>query len=178
MKKLIIVTMVLIILCACAQIESAEIEEKNIADTTFNDDYVLTIIVKEFDDESYKPINCYATLTYTGNSPITIYHSDPLVVFGIEDDKYFDNGYTRNDLLLNTTFEPNEEVQFEFQKNGGWSADDPNASFYETFYKDKELKLPKGEYSLSANLSYSLDQNNIVKTQKNLTASVIVVVNK
>lgn len=178
MKKLIIITMVLLILCACAQIESTEVEETTIGDTTFNDDFILTIVVEEFSAELNRPINCYATLAYTGTKPITIYHSDPLVVFGIEDNKYFDNGYTRNDILLNTTFKPKDELHIEFQKSGGWSADDPNASFYENFYKDKELKLPKGEYSLSANLSYSLDQNNIVKTQKNLTSSVIIVVNK
>jgi hypothetical protein len=31
-------------------------------------------------------------------------------------------------------------------KNGGWSADDPNAAFYEAFFKDPLYRLPAGDW--------------------------------
>ena len=74
----------------------------------------------------------------------------------------------RNDILINTTLEPNDEIKLEFQKSGGWSADDPNAKFYEEFYSEENLILPKDEYTLSVNLEYSTDENKIVETEQTL----------
>ena len=107
-----------------------------------------------------------------GTEPIKVYHSDPLVAFGIEDDKYFNNGYMRNDILFNTSFEPEQEIRFEFIKSGAWSANDPNAAFYEEFYKQENLILPAGEYVLSANLKYSTDIDNMLETRQEITTSI------
>lgn len=35
-----------------------------------------------------------------------------------------------------------------FAKSGGWSADDPNAAFYQAFFADRLLHLPPGRWSL------------------------------
>lgn len=35
-----------------------------------------------------------------------------------------------------------------FVKSGCWSNDDTDAEYWKSYYKDKELKLPTGEYEL------------------------------
>lgn len=41
-------------------------------------------------------------------------------------------------------------ITVPFAKSGGYSADDPNAAFYEAFFADPELRLPAGEWQVSA----------------------------
>ena len=176
MKKLILamlcIGMVLGGLAACADMP-AEVEETTQADTVIEDNFLLTIVtdnsVYQADDE----IVCYATVEYRGDEDITIYHSDPLVAFGIEGG-VFDDGHFRNDVLISTTFSPGDDIRYEYQKNGGWSADDPNADFFEAFYADDTLVLPPGEYTLSVSMAYSTDDNDVRGTQHGLTASVMV----
>ena len=36
------------------------------------------------------------------------------------------------------------------RKSGGWSADDPDAPFYEAFYRDPQLHLPAGRWRVMA----------------------------
>lgn len=45
---------------------------------------------------------------------------------------------------------------FDYQKSGSWDSNDPNADFWENFYKEKDLLLPKGEYTITAKGSFSL----------------------
>jgi len=180
MKKYLIVciTLICIILSLLSCTTKEETVPTPISNSESNDLFTLTIYA---DSDKYKKdtkVDCYATLKYVGDEPITVYHSDPMAVFIIEDDKYFPYGYggIRQDVLINTTFEPNEEIRLEFQKNGGWSADDPNVAFYEEFYNEKDLILPKGEYKLSVNLRYSLDEDKVVETIQSLNASINILV--
>ena len=41
-------------------------------------------------------------------------------------------------------------VAIQFQKSGGYSADDPNAAFYRTYFADPVLRLPAGHWKLTA----------------------------
>ena len=122
-------------------------------------------------------VNCYATLEYIGEEDnIVVYSSDPLVGFSLKDDKYFDGGYTVNDILMATTFEKGKIVRFDYVKSGGWTEDDPNADFYEKFFSEKELILPAGTYEISASIACSLNENDILGSQyKNSVSSYITV---
>ena len=174
MKKLLIIVLSALIFCSCSLYEPEEAEEKTVGSTEHNEDFLLSIVVEDFHGMADEPITCYATITYNGKEPITIYHGLPLVVFSIDNDEYFatcDQGI-RETVLTNTTFEPGQEIRFEFEKNGGWSADDSNVEFYREFFMDKELKLPEGKYVFSANMEYSTEQDDIAGTIENLTASV------
>ena len=42
----------------------------------------------------------------------------------------------------------------------------------EKYYTQKELILPKGTYQLSANLQYSMDENDVAGTMQTLSAVV------
>lgn len=178
MKKNLIIY--ILIICTVLTISSCttkhNTEQTPISNTESNEFFTLTIHADSSNYNKDTPVVCYATLKYIGSDPITVYHSDPLAVFILEDNKYFSDGGIRQDVLINTTFEPDEEIVLEFQKNGGWSADDPNASFYEEFYNEKDLILPKGEFKLSANLQYSLDGDKVRETMQSLTTAIDIVV--
>ncbi len=124
-------------------------------------------------------INCYATLEYIGEEDsITVYSGDPLVGFGIKDDKYFEGGYSVHTILMNTTFLKGQSTEYQFVKSGGWSGDDPNKEFYETFYSEPELILPAGEYEISAAINCSLVLEDIIGSEYTLSASANITVTK
>jgi hypothetical protein len=115
------------------------------------------------DKDEYKagePILCWATVEYVGEGDgITIYSSDPLVGFGLKDGRYFDGEYWVNDVLITTEFTKGETEAYEFTKSGTWDADDPDAAFYEQFFKEKDFTLPAGDYEISATLDGFLNQD-------------------
>ena len=43
-----------------------------------------------------------------------------------------------------------------FAKAGGWSADAPDAAFYEAYFDDPEFRLPPGRWEVSAHAPFSL----------------------
>ena len=143
-------------------------------------DEILTDIIEGRKDENFELkiyldkniysteeiIQCYATVEYVGDEEsITIYSSDPLVGFGLKDDKYFDGGYAVSDVLKSTTFKKGEIVRFDYMKTGGWSDDDSNADFYKEFFAEKELILPVGNYEVSASIDGSFDSDDMLGTK-------------
>jgi hypothetical protein len=134
------------------------------------------------DKEKYsvdEAINCYATLEYIGDKDsITVYSSSPLVVFALEDDKYFHGDYAVNDELITTTFQKGQIVRYDYMKSGGWSADDENATFYEKFYAEKQLILPANSYKISVIVDCSMDINNMLGSKYKHTVSAPFTVGK
>lgn len=179
MKKGLIILMaalMLVLFVACTPNQGKEVEETTIGNTATDDVFALSIVADNSVYKANEAIECYALLEIIGEEPTTVLHSNPLVVFYIKGGDYFKGEYAREDSLNSTTFEPEDEKRIEFQKSGGWSGDDPNASFYEEFYADDELGLPAGEYTLGVQIEYSTDENDIVGTQKTLEAFVSITV--
>jgi len=176
-KRLMMILMAGLLVFSLAACTTApgEVEETNAAATVVDGDFTLTITTDNSVYPADEVITCEALLQYTGDEDITVYSSDPLVAFGIEGG-LFDGGFARNDVLMSTAFAPGEEKVLPFQKSGGWSADDPNADYYEAFYADNTLVLPPGDYTLSAVMDYSLDADDVVGTQHTLIASVNITV--
>lgn len=169
-KKLIISVGILIlslILTACGPKEEKDGEyEMNYTASTKDELFQLSIYLDKDTYASDEVIFCYATLEYIGEEDsITIYSSDPLVGFGIRDDKLFHGEYGRDTILMETTFRKGHVVKYDFSKSGGWSGDDPNAKFYEEFYRDPNLILPAGEYEISAEINCSLDRDDIAGSE-------------
>jgi hypothetical protein len=147
-------------------------ESSNIVASMTDELFDLKLYVdkdKYTDDEV---INSYATLEYIGQEDsITVYSGDPLVGFALKDDKYFDGGYFTNDVLLTTTIKKGEVLRFDYVKSGGWTGEDPNASFYQKFYSDKALILPTGTYEISAAIACSLDRDDFLGSEYNKSVS-------
>lgn len=126
------------------------------------------------DKQTYKTtdkIKIWATLKYIGSdNQIKIWHSNPYISFSITDGKNFKTGDIFDDLLASTILVKDKLYKFDYAKSGGYSADDPNADYWEKFYKEKDLYLPKGEYTVSVGGAFSLTQNfeknNLVKETK------------
>jgi hypothetical protein len=45
-------------------------------------------------------------------------------------------------------------ITSEIVKSGGWSADDPDAAFYEAFFRDPDVRLPLGTWDVAALASF------------------------
>ncbi len=169
-KKLYIAVGLLIVsllLTACGmKAEKDKQQEKDLIASTKDELFQLSIYLDKDTYTADEAIFCYATLEYIGDKDsITVYSGDPLVGFGIKDDKLFQGGYVVNQILMPTTFSKGQIVKYDFSKNGGWSGDDPNAKFYEEFYRDPNLILPVGEYEISAEINCSLNQEDILGTE-------------
>ena len=167
--------MLLTIAAAGCAPPNGEIEETTVGETVQNDDFRLSVWA---DNSTYKAnefIECCASVEYLGQDGITVYHSDPLLVFYIKGGK-FDGKGARQDELNKTDFAPQDEIIMPFKKSGGWSADDPNAAFFQAFYADKELILPPGQYKLCAQIAYSTDKDDMRGPMSTIEASVFVTV--
>jgi hypothetical protein len=127
--------------------------------THTNNNFIMTL---NSDKEVYKTtdiINIWGTLEYIGdNDTIEIWHSCPFMLFSITDGKNFDIDGVAVDILASSVLEKNKVYHFDYQKSGGWSADDPNAKYWEDFFKEKDLLLPKGKHTITLNGGFSLSE--------------------
>ena len=176
-KSLSLIVALLMSCMIFAACEPKEVQEqKNGKDLVANTEDELFRLAIYLDQDTYSSgevVFCYATLEYIGEKDsITVYSGDPMLGFGIKDDKLFPGGYSVYDILMPTTLWKGQVVRYDFSKSGGWSGDDPNASFYEQFYRDPNLILPPGEYEISAEMNCSLDQNDTLGSKYSQGVSV------
>jgi hypothetical protein len=60
--------------------------------------------------------------------------------------------------LASSVLEKGRVYHFEYQKSGSWSADDPDAAFWENFFSEPDLRLPAGEYTITLHGGFGLDE--------------------
>lgn len=147
--------------------ETASIENKTVMTAAEVDDtmqyYNKLFELKIYSDkQTYKTtdkIKIWATLKYIGkNSQIKIWHGDPYISFYISDGKDFNIGGLIHTILASTELEKGKLYSFDYSKNGGYSIDDPKADFWKRFYAERDLYLPKGEYTLKVATAFSLTE--------------------
>ena len=63
-----------------------------------------------------------------------------------------------------------------FQKSGGYTADDPNAAFYRTYFADPVLRLPAGRWKLTAIANGYLKPCDMNARQVNITLQAEILV--
>ncbi len=176
-------TLLLLLLClclgmaACAPAMPTEpSREEPIQVSNRNDEFEITLYFNKNYFNDGELIECYTQLKYLGSETITVYSGNPLLSFGVKDEKYFDGGYVTNDSLEYTEFSPGETVEFAFNKSGGYTSDDPLVEFYKAYYADSEFVLPVGDFEISANIDYSLDVDDMLGSRQKLTVSAVVTV--
>jgi len=167
-------TIYILLICTLLVLSSCT-GNKEIYQSESNDLFTITITADSSKYSDDTAIECYATLKYIGDESITVYHYNPLVTFNIRDN----NGYNHSGGMiveyLNKTFQPGDELHIPYKKVAGW-IDSEGTPFDEEFAMEPNLILPKGEYRLSANIYYYLDEVEILKTQDSLTATINIVV--
>lgn len=123
-----------------------------------------------------EPIAVAATLRYVGSDDRTRVTSSGggLVAFAIEQlDGPIDMAPARTADCANYLYTRGDVEELPFQKSGGFSDEDPLADFWRDFFEDPELRLPAGEYRISAQGIYGPPE---CGTEHTLEASIVIVV--
>jgi hypothetical protein len=151
----------------------------------FVQDYKNTFEIKLYTDKLvYKTdekINIWATLEYIGDdNQIVIWHSNPFISFLISDGNKFNTGGAVDSILTSTILEKNKVYQFDYQKNGGYDAEDASSEFWKKFYSEKDLYLPEGQYTITVRGEFSIAQETVatIGTKTNLTDEIKITVQK
>ncbi|CAN5750461.1 hypothetical protein BH24CHL8_BH24CHL8_07880 [soil metagenome] len=121
------------------------------------------------------PIEIDTTLRYIGDARTTVTSSGAgLVVFSIEQlDGPVDTGWARDDDCVRYVYRPGDTESVEFQKSGGYADDDRMADFWRTFFAEPELRLPAGQYRITASAVYGAPE---CGGEQVVEASVVIVV--
>jgi len=124
-----------------------------------SNDFVLSLFADQRIYKETDTIQIWATLEYIGDyDEITIWHGIPSIIFTITDGNTFNMGGAVVEVLVETVLQRGEVYRFEFQKSGGWSADDPDADFWRNFFAQDDLRLPAGEYTIAVIGGFSLTE--------------------
>ena len=142
-----------------------------------SDDFILRLFTSSDTHQTGDAITVWSEFEYLGeNESITIYHSIPYLVFQITGDNGFEMNPMRVDVLESSDLVSGETYHFEFQKSGGWSLDDEDASFWENFFNEPALILPPGRYTITAIAEFSLSSENVIGSQITLSTEISIVV--
>jgi len=179
MKKLITLLFIVIFLAGCTN--SYEDSDCSSLDAPFSyiesDDFILRLFVDNNTYQTGEVITVWAELEYIGeNESITIYHSEPYLVFQIVGDNGFEMLPYRVDVLESSILVRDETYHFDFQKSGEWSLDDEDAEFWENFFDEPNLILPPGEYTITVVAAFSLSSEDVIGSQLVLLTEISVTV--
>jgi hypothetical protein len=120
-------------------------------------------------------IDITTTLRYLGDEPTTVTSSGGgLVSFDVYQlDGPVDVEAARTADCRQYDYRPGSIESVTFQKSGGYSDDDPMADFWRTFFADPELRLPAGDYRITATADYGAPE---CGDERKVEASIVIVV--
>lgn len=137
--------------------QSSEYEDSVICNTK---DFEMRLFSDKEVYKSTEKIKIWSTLKYIGDQDvIEIWHASRYLLFAISDGKDFNMDPVVKSILKSSKLKKNKLLYFDFAKSGSWSEDGPDAEFWRKFYQDSDLKLPVGEYTITASggFNYSKD---------------------
>lgn len=122
-----------------------------------------------------EPIEIATTLRFLGDARTTVTSSGGgLISFDIEQlDGPVDVEAARTADCVQYEYRPGDTESVEYQKSGGYSADDPMADFWRRFFADPALRLPAGEYRIIASADYGAPECGDART---VEATIVIVV--
>ena len=114
-----------------------------------SDDFIMTLNSDRKVYAATDVINIWATLEYIGDyDAVEIWHGCPFMVFSISDGGRFNLGGITFDILDSSVLQRGRAYHFDYQKSGAWDGDAPDAEFWENFFREPDLMLPEGEYTI------------------------------
>jgi len=154
--------------------ENALLGENSV--TYEKDDFIMTLNSDKHIYSSTDAINIWGTIEYTGeHDSIEIHSSCTFMLFTISGGDLFADGMggAVADVLAVSILEKGNVYHFDYQKSGGWDADDPNAEIWDEFFSSNELKLPAGEYTITLNGSFTVPERS---SNQNLIIELTIIV--
>jgi hypothetical protein len=115
--------------------------------------FELTLSVPASRFAANEPIGVRATLTWTGTEPSTELWAamqGPILFWVLRVDDQWQLGPASDGACATYTLERGVPEARSFEKSLGWSADDPQATFYEGYAQDPLLRLPAGRWRVFA----------------------------
>lgn len=79
-------------------------------------------------------------------------------------------------LACQSWFMTRAPITTPFRKSGMWTAEDPDAAFYQQYLADPEFRLPAGRWQVTAAAPFSLGPDSCGGPQVDLRASLTLVV--
>jgi hypothetical protein len=134
--------------------------------------YTLSFALPKASFRTDEAITGHATLTLEPGPDAPVGGSGSLIGFG-----FAEVGGTRrmgpiDDLVCRFyTLTAGTPVTSDLVKSGGWTGEDPDASFYASFFHDTAIKLPAGDWDITASASFS-DGNRCTNAPHDLKATV------
>ena len=118
-------------------------------------DYRLSITTDKDQYAVNELIIAFGELTYLGSQPtVDIQYLDlpgGPIMFGVRQvGGSIDAVPEPHAMCSGTQLERGQPLRVPFTKFGGWNNADPNAAFYESYFKDPELHLPAGQWEVYA----------------------------
>lgn len=169
-KKIMLIkifSLVFFLIAGCHQNSSIKAEQN------YSNIFLLNLYS---DKQVYKltdKIKIWATLKYIGeNEDLKIWHVEPYISFYISDGKEFNIGGIVNTIITSNTLHKGRTYKFEYVKNGGYNSNKKDIDYWKKFYKEKELYLPKGTYTINVSGVFSVNENlnkgkvNLIKEKK------------
>ena len=117
--------------------------------TVTTDEFIMTLNTDQKVYSETDVIRIWGTLEYIGDSrTVQIWHACPFMMFGIRGGKFDLEAFA---ALIGTssTLQRGRVYHFEYQKSGGWGANSPDAAFWEAFFREPDLILPAGTYTVT-----------------------------
>lgn len=128
--------------------------------TQADSNFVVKTYINKLEFTENEEIKWFSTVAYVGKKDsITTWSGDPNFKYVIFDRKDYYATDFQNDILMKTVFKKDSVYKKPFYKAGGWDGDDPKAEFWEAYYKNPKLQLPKGNYTFKAFSDLSLSEN-------------------
>ena len=125
-----------------------------------NDGFKLVMTVDHDRYRAGQPIRLTTTLSYTGptaKARLWTNSAPGLVGFDVvqvDGPLLMPGGGTADCVRMSMT--SGETRAIAFSKIGGWSNDDPFAGFYDSYYRDPQLRLPAGTWQISAKSGFTI----------------------
>ena len=145
-------------------------------------DFIMTLNTDRRTYRAADVIRIWGTLEYVGDQDaIEIWHACPFMIFSISGGGEIDVGWNLggfvSDILASSVLERGRVYHFEYQKSGGFDPSGPMAEFWENFFKEEDLRLPPGEYTVTLIGGFSLSDR-IAGYESGLRAELAITVTR
>ncbi|MFC4600774.1 hypothetical protein [Cohnella hongkongensis] len=160
MKNLLLALLTVVFLISCSHPSSGVPPKlKPLTHQFANEDeqFRLVLHIDKLEFRSDEKILLHSTLEYIGTEQeMTIWHGLPYINYVITNGKDFRAGGVASTILTSTTLKKGEVYTFPYIKNGAFAEEAPDADFWREFYKEKDLYLAPGKYTVTVYCAFSL----------------------